>query len=108
MNLNEKNKKTKLGEVLNYLPHGIIDKTETGIGGTSLELDSNRHSIVVVPFNNIAHCKSQIKSIGNKYDVHFYSSDDYFNNNNVTYKLKKPILNKYSFKTNDLNSRLDE
>ena len=108
MNLNEKNKKTKLGEVLNYLPHGIIDKTETGIGGTSLELDSNRHSIVVVPFNNIADCKSQIKSIGNKYDVHFYSSDDYFNNNNVTYKLKKPILNKYSFKTNDLNSRLDE
>ena len=108
INLNEKNKKTKLGEVLNYLPHGIIDKTETGIGGTSLELDSNRHSIVVVPFNNIADCKSQIKSIGNKYDIHFYSSDDYFKNNNVTYKLKKPILNKYSLKTNDPESRLYE
>ena len=108
MNLNEKNKKTKLGEVLNYLPHGIIDKTETGIGGTSLELDSNRNSIVVVPFNNIADCKSQIKSIGNKYDIHFYSSDDYFKNNNVTYKLKKPILNKYSLKTNDPESRLYE
>ncbi len=109
INLNEKNKKTKLGEVLNYLPHGIINKTETGIGGTSLELDSNRHSIVVVPFNNIADCKSQIKSIGNKYDVYFYSSDDYFKNNNVTNKSTKPILDPFSLKSNDdPESRLDE
>ena len=40
---------TKLSEVMDELPHGIINKNYTGIGGTTLELDCNRNSIVVEP-----------------------------------------------------------
>lgn len=99
-NLNPSNKKTKLGDVFNYLPHGIIDKTETGIGGTSLELDSNRNSIVVLPFNNIAYSKSQLKSFTNTYDVLFFSSNSY-------YVTKNKTSNKLSTKSLDPISRLN-
>ena len=40
---------TKLGHAIDYLPHGIIDKTVTGLGGTTLELDCKRNSIIVEP-----------------------------------------------------------
>ncbi len=36
---------TKLSEVMNELPHGVINKNYTGIGGTTLELDCARNSI---------------------------------------------------------------
>lgn len=49
---------TKLGQVLNRLPHGIIDKGITGIGATTLEImDSTRSSIVVVPTKALAYNK---------------------------------------------------
>ena len=99
ININKQNKKTKLGDVFNYLPCGIIDKTETGIGGTSLELDSNRNSIVVQPFNNIADSKSQLKSLTNKYDVLFFSSNSYYDS-------KKKTQNKLTTKLLDSISRL--
>ena len=38
-----------LGESFNYLPPGIIDKRETGIGATTLEINSKRHSIIIEP-----------------------------------------------------------
>jgi hypothetical protein len=40
---------TWLGESFNFLPAGIIDKRETGIGATTLELRSLRHSIIIEP-----------------------------------------------------------
>jgi hypothetical protein len=43
-----KNKKdTKLSSVLNKLPNGIVYKDETGMGATTLELKTPRHSIIV-------------------------------------------------------------
>ena len=38
-----------LGESFNYLPSGIIDKRETGIGATTLEIECYRHSIIIEP-----------------------------------------------------------
>ena len=38
-----------LGDSFNYLPSGIIDKRETGIGATTLEIKSKRHSIIIEP-----------------------------------------------------------
>lgn len=63
---------SKLGEVFNFLPHGIINKTITGIGGTSLEIDSNRNSIIVEPYVMTAYNKAQSVSRNNFYRVHFY------------------------------------
>ena len=60
---------TKLGHVLNYLPHGIIDKTVTGLGGTTLELDCNRDSVVVEPLKFTAESKAVHPSLNNKYKV---------------------------------------
>lgn len=50
---------TKLSEVMDELPHGIINKNYTGIGGTTLELDCNRNSIVVEPLKETVLAKSQ-------------------------------------------------
>ena len=40
----------KIGDVFKQLPFGIIDKTQTGIGGTSCQLDSDLDSIIVQPY----------------------------------------------------------
>lgn len=59
---------TKLGHVLNRLPHGIIDKGITGIGATTLEImDSTRNSIIVVPTKALAY---------NKFKETNYKKDD--------------------------------
>lgn len=50
---------TKLGEVLEFLPHGRIDKRVTGIGATYLELISKRNSIIVEPTKAIASTKAR-------------------------------------------------
>jgi len=48
-----------LGETsIKELPHGIIDKTETGIGATTLELNSTRNSIIVEPHKITASSKA--------------------------------------------------
>ena len=64
----------KLGHVLNELPAGIIDKGVTGFGGTTLELDCNRPSIVVEPYNYTAGSKSKHRSISNDYEIFWYAS----------------------------------
>jgi hypothetical protein len=43
---------TKLGEVFHFLPSGIINKKETGIGATTLELTSKRNSIIIEPLKS--------------------------------------------------------
>lgn len=40
---------TKLGQAFNFLPAGIINKKETGIGATTLEIDAPRNSIIIEP-----------------------------------------------------------
>ncbi len=42
-------KHAKLGEIFSFLPTGIINKTETGIGATTLELISKRNSLIIEP-----------------------------------------------------------
>lgn len=51
---------TKLGDVLAFLPHGVINKTETGIGATTLEAICPRNSIIVEPTKAIVADKSRI------------------------------------------------
>jgi hypothetical protein len=51
-------KDTKLSEVLYNLPSGIIDKRETGIGATTLEIRGERNSIIVLPTRYTAKSKS--------------------------------------------------
>lgn len=65
-----------LSDSFDLLPQGIIDKTETGIGGTSLELDANRNSIIVQPYVNTAKSKAEELSRVNKFKVHFYSNNE--------------------------------
>ncbi|NQW07367.1 MAG: hypothetical protein HQ480_02570 [Candidatus Pelagibacter sp.] len=65
---------TKLGHVLNYLPHGIIDKTVTGLGGTTLELDCPRDSIVVEPLKHTADSKSKKRSYYNNYQIFYFGA----------------------------------
>jgi hypothetical protein len=59
---------TYLGEVLNFLPHGRINKTETGIGATHLELESKRNSIIVQPLKVTAFTKAE------KHEAFYYGS----------------------------------
>ena len=40
---------TWLGDVLEFLPNGIINKGITGIGATTLELNCDRNSIIIQP-----------------------------------------------------------
>lgn len=49
----------KLGDVIDRLPSGIIDKRATGIGATTCELTSPRNSIIVVPTRALAYSKAQ-------------------------------------------------
>lgn len=54
----------KLGDELDFLPSGIIDKRATGIGATHCEIIAQRHSIIVVPTKALAYSKaSQHKEI---------------------------------------------
>lgn len=48
----------KLGQIMDRMPFGIIDKTITGLGATTLELVSQiRSSIIVVPTKALAYNK---------------------------------------------------
>ena len=49
----------KLEDYFDRMPYGIIDKSITGIGATTLELISPRNSIVVVPTKALAYSKYQ-------------------------------------------------
>ncbi len=62
----------KIGEVFAELPQGIIDKTQTGIGGTSCELDASRNSIIVQPYIPTAQAKANIPTWEKGYTVYFY------------------------------------
>lgn len=59
---------TKLSDVLDLLPYGRINKTETGIGATTCELLAKRNSIIVQPLKITAKEKAKT----GKY--HYYES----------------------------------
>lgn len=63
-----------LGDVFATLPYGIIKKNRTGIGATTLELNSNRNSIIVVPTRALAYEKAKNSKIddSNRYSVLYY------------------------------------
>ena len=44
----------KLSQIFDVTPYGLIKKNRTGIGATTLELNSERNSIVVVPTQSLA------------------------------------------------------
>lgn len=51
----------RLGDVFNYLPHGVVVKSETGMGATTLEIMAERNSIIVEPLRFTAQSKSDKK-----------------------------------------------
>lgn len=61
------NSDEKLGDIIDILPYGLIDKKITGIGATTLELKSQRNSIIVMPTKALAYDK--YNSLENKEDV---------------------------------------
>jgi len=54
----EINHYNNLSDYIDKMPHGIIDKHVPGIGATTLEIKSNRNSIIVLPTQVLAYSKS--------------------------------------------------
>ena len=46
-----------LSSFITKIPHGIVDKKRPGIGATTLEINSRRDSIIVVPTKILAYNK---------------------------------------------------
>jgi hypothetical protein len=65
----------KLSHVFNFLPSGIINKRITGFGGTTLELDCKRPSVIIEPYNYTSYSKSKTPSLENKYPAFWYASN---------------------------------
>lgn len=87
-------RETYLGDLLCNLSHGIIDKSETGIGATTLELESLRNSIIVEPLKVTASSKAQRLGtlyVGSSTDDfpeagEKSSIEEYINNTTIKYK----------------------
>lgn len=79
---------TKLGEVIDKLPHGIIRKNHTGIGATTVELKSKRNSIIVEPLKAIASTKAHEYK-----DVFYYGSETNLHPNKATKDQIKSFVN---------------
>lgn len=56
-NLLQPSGRYRLSTFIQKIPHGIIDKKATGIGATTLEIKSQRHSIIVLPTKKLAYSK---------------------------------------------------
>lgn len=91
--------KRHLQDVFVTTPHGLIKKNKTGIGATTLELNSPRNSIIVVPTRALAYGKaisSKIEGESNKYRVLYVGGDitgfvvpeisDYLMDSSIQYK----------------------
>lgn len=63
----------KIGEAMDRIPFGILDKTITGLGATTLELMNQiRNSIIVVPTKSLAYIKNKIANQIKGEDYSFY------------------------------------
>lgn len=90
--------KTYLGDVFATSPYGLIKKNRTGIGATTLELNSQRNSIVVVPTRALAYEKAKNSRIGesDRYSILYIGGringfkvptiKDYLSDNGIKYK----------------------
>ena len=91
--------KRHLQDVFITTPHGLIKKNRTGIGATTLELNSPRNSIIVVPTRALAYEKaasSKIEGESDKYRVLYVGGDitgfvvpeisDYLMDSSIRYK----------------------
>jgi hypothetical protein len=99
---------TKLSDVLDFLPQGIIYKEETGMGATTLELIAARNSIIVEPIKVTASTKAfkhskginKVLYVGGPTKLHPLKSPsdqdilNYLNNKSIKYK--KIIVVAYS------------
>jgi len=70
------NDSDKLSEIFLTTPYGLIKKNRTGIGATTLELNSPRNSIVVVPTRALAYekAKNSYNPDTHKYSILYYGS----------------------------------
>lgn len=91
--------KRHLQDVFVTTPHGLIKKNRTGIGATTLELNSPRNSIIVVPTRALAYGKaisSKIEGESDKYRVLYVGGNitgfvvpeisDYLMDSSIRYK----------------------
>jgi len=84
-----------LSSFITKIPHGIVDKKRPGIGATTVEINSRRNSIIVVPTKTLAynktlkhsHCQYVGSKIGTKRGaVLLPELQDYINNKDIEYK----------------------
>jgi hypothetical protein len=71
---NKAGEATRLSDLYAKLPHGIFDKSITGLGGTTLELDSARPSVIVEPLNITAISKAQQLSRKRKLSIFYFGT----------------------------------
>lgn len=84
----------KLGQLLDRVPYGIIDKSITGIGATTLEINTElRNSIIVVPTKALAYnkCKSTNNARSEYYCMYVGSSIGDITKDITIDKIKKYI-----------------
>ena len=55
--IHETDEEIKLGHIFSTTPWGIIKKNRTGVGATTLEINAERNSIIVVPTKTLAYTK---------------------------------------------------
>lgn len=85
----------RIGEVMDRVPFGIINKTITGLGATTLEImNQERDSIIVVPTKSLAYSKYKSANLskGDGYALYFGSPIKEIKNN-VTPRQVQAYLN---------------
>jgi len=88
-----------LGDFIDRMPYGIINKKATGIGATTLEIECPRNSIIVIPTKSLAYTKflkyhntsqealyvgSEIGTITSTVSIE--DIQNYVNDNNIEFK----------------------
>lgn len=84
----------RLSDYLDKLPHGIFDKKVPGIGATTIEILSRRHSILVMPTKTLAYTKAlkhlHCLYVGSAFEETRYTTKDdiidYIRNKEITHK----------------------
>jgi hypothetical protein len=92
-NKTPKSQSTKLSQVLEFIPAGIVQKDETGMGATTLELQSLRNSIIVEPIKITASSKAHSHTLKSGELVLYVGSETKFHNKKVTKKQIKEYVN---------------
>lgn len=88
-----------LGDFIDRMPYGIVNKKATGIGATTLEIECPRNSIIVMPTKSLAYTKfvkyhnteHESLYVGSEIGIITTIVDDediqnYINDNNVEFK----------------------